>query len=360
MAVSRITLPEVQRSSVRYIAIGSKKTCASHSARYHRGCTGRRPRGFTLIEVLVVVAIIALLIAVLIPSLSRARESARCAVCLSNLSQMGKAVNMYTVDHKGTLPGPLHAGIVYHNNAAWADARRIVGATDQRILDRSIFGILVAKYFGDRSKTAAGIDEVTTCPTGDKVSPVKRGGEKPPFSSIGAAINAAGSGYYIANTSHDRVTPWPVNSPTPRLYPYGATAPRNYFGHVAQVTNSWTEIRNAGDDARPKKIESVKRASDEWAVADLWYAMGNSPTTGAMQLGTWITTAITNSIKDASGQITIAEYPFHQTTKSFAGSANQTTQYNAPRITNGKTNTLYFDGHSATVARWLGTVNPAP
>lgn len=325
----------------------------------------RRPiseptRGFTLIEVLVVVAIIALLIAILIPSLSRARENARCAVCLSNLKQMVQAVNMYTVDHKGTLPGPLHAGIIYHNNAAWADTRRIAGATDQRALDRSIFGILTAKYFGDRSRTAAGIDEVTTCPSAEKAALVKRGGEKPPFPSLAAAINAAGSGYYVANSSHDRVALWPTNAPTPRLYPYGATQPRNYFGHVGMVTQTWTDIHNGGDDNRPKKLEVVKRASDEWMLADLWYAIGNSPTTGAMQLGTWITSTITNSIRDANGQITIAEYPFHQTTKSFAGSAAQTTQYNAPRITNGKTNAAYFDGHCATVARWLGTVNPLP
>ncbi|GMV98245.1 MAG: hypothetical protein AMXMBFR83_25970 [Phycisphaerae bacterium] len=51
----------------------------------------RSVRGFTLIEILVVVAIIALLIAILLPSLANARSSARAAVCGSNVSQILRA-----------------------------------------------------------------------------------------------------------------------------------------------------------------------------------------------------------------------------------------------------------------------------
>lgn len=55
---------------------------------------------FTLIEILVVVAIIALLIAILIPALSQARLQARRSVCLSNMSQLAKAVLAFSVTHK--------------------------------------------------------------------------------------------------------------------------------------------------------------------------------------------------------------------------------------------------------------------
>jgi len=61
-------------------------------------------RAFTLIEVLVVVAIIALLVAVLLPSLARAREQARATVCLSHLHQQGIALSGYSSDHKAVLP----------------------------------------------------------------------------------------------------------------------------------------------------------------------------------------------------------------------------------------------------------------
>ncbi|HOA75143.1 MAG TPA: prepilin-type N-terminal cleavage/methylation domain-containing protein [Phycisphaerae bacterium] len=55
----------------------------------------RKRAGFTLIEVLVVVAIIALLISILLPSLRKAREEAKKSACVSNLSQLGKAMTAY-------------------------------------------------------------------------------------------------------------------------------------------------------------------------------------------------------------------------------------------------------------------------
>jgi prepilin-type N-terminal cleavage/methylation domain-containing protein/prepilin-type processing-associated H-X9-DG protein len=62
-------------------------------------------RGFTLIEILVVVAIIALLVAILLPSLSRARSLARMVSCQSNLKQLDSAFLMYTMTNNGRLPG---------------------------------------------------------------------------------------------------------------------------------------------------------------------------------------------------------------------------------------------------------------
>ena len=68
------------------------------------GKRSKLTRGFTLIEILVVVAIIALLIAVLLPSLQRAREQSRRVTCGTNLRTCYQALMFYAQASSDFLP----------------------------------------------------------------------------------------------------------------------------------------------------------------------------------------------------------------------------------------------------------------
>ena len=68
-------------------------------------------RGFTLIELMVVITIIAMLAAILLPTLARAREAANRISCASNLWQLGMALLMFAGEHDGLLPPGTPNGI---------------------------------------------------------------------------------------------------------------------------------------------------------------------------------------------------------------------------------------------------------
>ncbi|CAN5465477.1 hypothetical protein BH10PLA1_BH10PLA1_06470 [soil metagenome] len=65
-----------------------------------------RSRAFTLIELLIVIAIISVIVAILLPCIKMVREQALALRCVGNLRQVGIALNNYAADYRGTIPNP--------------------------------------------------------------------------------------------------------------------------------------------------------------------------------------------------------------------------------------------------------------
>ncbi|GMV97199.1 MAG: hypothetical protein AMXMBFR83_15580 [Phycisphaerae bacterium] len=127
----------------------------------------RRRTAFTLIEVLVVVAIIALLVAVLLPSLAQAKRQAQGVQCLSQLRQIGQAMGFYGVDSRNYLPPFVHPiRYRFKNNSgeAW---------------DPYWFEYLPFKYLANQV-------EIVKCPTDDPTVAQRRGRTGYPELSAGA------------------------------------------------------------------------------------------------------------------------------------------------------------------------------
>ena len=72
-------------------------------------------KGFTLVELLVVIAVIAILAALLLPIVSAAKSKARRATCLNNLRQINLGVRMYSDDSHDASPSPAAAGLTVTN-----------------------------------------------------------------------------------------------------------------------------------------------------------------------------------------------------------------------------------------------------
>ena len=138
---------------------------------------------FTLVELLVVIGIIALLISILLPTLNKARESAKIVSCLSNVRQLANTTAMYVNDNKVTLPDAF-----YNNAGGFAPKGKgavvgtpftftvaATGQTANAVVQPSI-GAAFEPYLGDSTA-----DGVWQCPGAAGLSGTASSGTNQPY-----------------------------------------------------------------------------------------------------------------------------------------------------------------------------------
>ncbi len=81
----------------------------------------RKPKAFTLVELLVVIGIIALLISILLPSLNKARKAANTLACMASMRSVGQAMQMYASEQHGYIPGSPSTSGAFLSQSAFSD-----------------------------------------------------------------------------------------------------------------------------------------------------------------------------------------------------------------------------------------------
>ena len=290
--------------------------------------TVSKPRGFTLVELLLVIALIAVVILALAPALHAAAGRSKSQVCLANLRSLGVAVRSYA-EQCGTLPGPLWPSVYHSIEQDFYPYER----------EHSLLWVLQS-LLGETIN-----DRLVTCPTMGMIVPDSL------FEHFYQQTGRfSGPAHYALNNVGVSES-WPDGLRT--------TNPPCYFG--------WP--RWPGPAIPPVAFDAVANAEREWMIADAWYRPRVNPNFPELQQE--------GPYQDSWTGAALPNFAPHErrASRNYLFISEDTRNAQSARIrqnkSDGITNTLFFDGHAAAIpSRSLracgfellygfpGTVNP--
>jgi len=195
----------------------------------HPVASRSKARGFTLVELLVVIGIIAVLISILLPSLGRAREQAQAVKCASNLRSMGQAYVMYQNQNK-QYTIPLKQGSL------------ILDATTRAMVDTSNADAYWGVYLAQTAKLPY---ELFLCPS--------------------SSLASDGAGYKGNNISYG-YNAWGAND----FSGFSDASRQQYFGSTNEVALFSRKDASWANPPNPRKVNRIKDTTRVIVAQDAW------------------------------------------------------------------------------------------